>query len=236
MEDRELEVSLLANKFHRMVAKESIRVWSVLPQHTKVWVSLEDVMQDGMLKLVTDVLPNWEKSKSSLSTFATQVVRNHLDDMYTVKYGGRWKQTSSGRRFYRKHNEGSTVGIEDLVPAGERRNCWDVLHSMAANLVYSDVGKECWSVPTLLQIYAHASEPLKKEIIHWFLTNERLRLDTPKFCVACEEFRKLADKYGFDCDDCRHLMNSPVCMDKLSRELTWVPYDLAHPTPALAYA
>lgn len=237
MADKESEVCLLASKFHNMVAKEAHRVWRTLPSHTRVWVSVEDIMQDGMIKLVTEIIPKLNKERASLSTFAYRSIRNYLDDEYTVKFGGRTKKLPSGRRWYQRHNEGSTVGIEDLVVTGrERRNCWDALHSMARNLVQSDMSRECWVVPTLLEIHTKASNELKSEIVHWFLTNERLRLDTPKFCSCCKEFRSLASECGFDVEDCRHLFQSPVCMDQLSRELRWVPYNLEHPTPALAHA
>jgi len=239
MVNQEVEVCALVDKFHDMVAKEATRVWRMLPSHTQTWVSVEDIIQDGLIKLVTEVIPKLDTRRATLSTFCHWAIKNYLDDQYTVKYGGRIKELPSGRRYYQKRNEGVTVAIEDLVVSGrDRRKTWDVLHSMTKNLVQSacDIEQDCWVVPTLLEIHKKASEKLQEEIIHWFLTNERLRLDTPKFCSCCEEFRQLADEFSFDIEDCRHLFASPVCMDKLSRELRWIPYNLEFPTPAIGYA
>ena len=236
MVNQEVEVCTLVDKFHDMIAKEAHRVWRLLPAHTQVWVSVEDIMQDGLIKLVT-IIPKFNNKRASLSTLVHISIKNYLDDEYTVKFGGRVKKLPSGRRYYQKRNEGSTVAIEDLAVKGrDRRRSWDILHSLAKNLIQSDMELECWSVPTLLEIHKHASDTLKGEIVNWFLLGERLRLDTPKFCDCCMEFRELADEFRFDEHDCRHLMNSPVCMDQLSRELRWVPYNLEYPTPALAHA
>lgn len=221
MVHQEGDVCKLAFKFHDMVAKEAHKVWRGLPEHTKIWLSVEDIMQDGMIKLVTEVIPKFDKSRASLSTLAYLSIHNYFDDEYTVKFGGRLKKLPSGRRWYRRHHEGTTVGIEDLTVKGrDRRTCWDALHSMALNLVQSsEADIECWVVPTLVLIHGHASSLLKTEMVHWFVTNERLRLGTPKFNACAEEFRELATEYHFDVNDCRHLFQSPECMDQLSQEL-----------------
>jgi hypothetical protein len=192
------------------------------PNPTKICESIADIIQDGMIKLVTEVIPKWDKEKATLSTLVYCSIHNYLDDEYTVKFGGRFKKLPSGRRWYQRHNEHRTIGIEDLVVKGrDRRTCWDALHSMALEMVQSSqqLDKECWVVPTLVLIHEQASEPLKGEIVHWFVTSERLRLDTPKFNTCAEEFRELAEEYRFDVEDCRHLFQSPECMAQLSREL-----------------
>jgi hypothetical protein len=83
-----------------------------------------------------------------------------------------------------------------------------------------------WAVDLLMRVYWDASEPLRTEIVRWFLCREgqRLRFNTPKFRKARAEFRALARKQGLEVADCRHVLNSPVCLDALSRQILYVPW------------
>lgn len=219
-------VEQTAEGFRKMVAKAAYNAWIRLPAHTRIWVSLEDLIQEGMNWVQLVGVPQWNPERSKhLSTFVHVGINNLFYDSY-----GRGRGLRTEER-----GESKVVSFEDLMTQYDVHGRKPDIDGMIQGKKDQSVQmvRECSTVPLVTRVYERASRNLKEELTKWFLTAERLSLKTAKFTSAKNEFRKLAKKEGLGIEDCRHLMNSPTCLDDLSRRLRWVPYDLNTPTPAI---
>jgi len=203
----------VAEGFRKMVAKAAWKAWKKLPAHTKIWISVEDLIQEGMNWVTMVGIPKWNKSRSQcLSTFVQIGVSNLIFDGYG---NGRGLQTMERR-------ESRVVSFEDLTSQFDERGRkvnMDRLYRPAVTDRTPEVVRNCFAVPLVMEVHRQASKNLKTELVKWFVTSERLKLNTVRFLTAKTEFERLAKMEGLDIDDCRHLMNSPICLEDLSRRL-----------------
>lgn len=186
------EVSL-ANEYQRMVAKLAWGIYSKIPIHSQSWISVEDLIQDGMSWVVLKGIPSWDH-KHKLSTIIHWGVQNYLTDQYLKHL------------ICEKRRETMVIGLLDSN-----------YHSWVGETEVSL--KNCYVVPMIMRIYDYASPELKTELLRWFLTSERNHLATLKFRMASREFRRLALREGLDINDCRHLLTNEICLKSLSRSL-----------------
>jgi hypothetical protein len=224
---REMDEAMhLAEGFRRMVAEQAYIVWRRLPPHTRAWLSVEDMVSDGMRWAAMEGIQKWEPKKAALSTWMFIGLRTYFDKAYESRY------LTKGRY------EGRTVSLDGLlVMPDEKRQMSDTMvlsNSLGNKEEPNNIFRDCYVAEVVKSIYDDSSDELQKEIKRWFLGGlERLRLTSPAFMKASKEFRGLAAERSLHYEECNHLIHSPVCLDKLSRMVMSVPFDLNHPTPGL---
>lgn len=218
------EAMHLAEGFRRMVGEQAHLTWQKLPPHTRAWLSVEDMVSDGMHWVVYSIIPRWEPQRGALSTFLYKCIRTYFDKTYESVYltKGRW--------------EGRTTSLQSLIlktdePKSDTLVLADRIGDFAAP---EKIMRDCYVAELIKGIYDESSDRLKLEIKRWFLGGlERVRVNSPNFLRASSEFRSLAGARHLHYEECSHLMRSPKCLDKLSREILLIPYDMEHPTPGL---
>lgn len=227
--------------FRRMVAKIAFDTWKIIPRQHQIWISVDDLVEDGMFQAYQMMTGTWyDSSKSALSTAIFHTVRRHLFNEYIVRYGNEKRFAtleSAGIIDYdakhKKEKRGNTpVGLVSLDIPPTREEFLPLQLSTSEETIYNNVLTDCFVVPVLGRIYHEASSKLQHEMVVWFLQQpEKLHLKSPKFRRAAKEFRMLSKEFDLTYFDCAHLVHSPKCMNLLSHELLSVPYDLDNPTP-----
>jgi len=223
----EIKNAYQAENFRRLVAREAWSMWRTLSGHTRVWLGVDDLIEEGMRWVAMVGIPQWRMWRGSVGTFICTGVRNLFRDMRSYL-------RRTGRDDYRE------LSLDGLL-ADSRQDArdhmakeinWALRDTMASQKVTQD----CMVVPVVLEVYRRASAPLRREMTNWFLNTQdqgRLHLETRTFRLARDEFRGLAQRGGLGMEDCEHVLKSPSCLDQLSREWRWVPFNLECPTPAL---
>lgn len=208
MNGRGERVQHLAEGYKNLVAQEARKWWLKLPAHTRVWVSLEDLIEQGMCWVMMQGVPRWDRKKSALSTFLYSGLQNKFSDIVM------------GLRRQRR-NDFREISLEQLMAQQvERKDFVVVPRAVRDVMTAQTILKDCFVVPLVMDVYRKASNPLKNEIIQWFVPKGgRVRLDTPKFYRACFEFRRLAQGNGLAYEDCEHLLASPHCLGALTTSL-----------------
>lgn len=222
---REMDEAMhLAEGFRRMVAEQAYITWRRLPPHTRAWLSVEDMVSDGMRWAAMEGVQRWEPRRGALSTWLYVGLRTYFDKTYESRY------LTKGRY------EGHTVSLHALLlqPDEKRSDTLVLADSIGDTTAPEKILRDCYVADLIKSIYDESSHTLQVEIKRWFLGGlERLRLTSPVFKKASTEFRELAKARHLHYAECEHLLHSPTCLDKLSRGITLVPYSLDHPTPGL---
>jgi hypothetical protein len=230
--------------FRRMVAGIAIDTWKIIPRQHQIWISVDDLVEDGMFCAYQMVRGDWyDSNKSALSTAIFHTVRKHLFNEYIVRYGNEQRFASlesagiidydakyKKKKALVKGNTPTNLVSLDIPPT--REEYLPLQLSISEETIYNNVLTDCFVVPVLGRIYSEASSKLQHEMVVWFLQQpEKLHLKSPKFRRAAKEFRMLSKEFDLTYFDCEHLVHSPKCMNRLSHELLAIPYDLDHPTP-----
>jgi hypothetical protein len=233
-------------QFRRMIAQIAWRTWRLMPRQHQIWISVDDLIEDGMWKAYQIAAGKWfTESKSSLCTSIYHAVHNHLINEYIVKMANEKRFASlesAGIIGYaekrRKKQRGNTpadlVSIDAMVShvLGEDRQPLPLQLSTSEDTIYQNVLSDCFVIPVLGKIYQEASSKLQHQMVVWFLQQpEKIHFESPKFRRAAKEFRMLSRECNLTYYDCKHLIRSPKCLNQLSINLVGVPYDLDHPTP-----
>lgn len=164
--DRGLEV---LEKFKGLVLKLSWQYWKRLPQHTKVWVDPDDLIEDAYLYVLSRAADTYDKEKASRCTFLWVGVNNLLLNFAMSQ------QTK--KRF------GWNVPVEELEVIGKPDP--------------SVAGMEARDA--LNKIYNEASDELKKEMQNWFgpirprLRTKRVHENRREFLALATKHRLTED-------------------------------------------
>lgn len=222
---REREEAMhLAEGFRRMVGEQAYLSWRKLPPHTRAWLSVEDMVSDGMRWAAMEGVSRWQPRKGGLSTWMYIGLRTYFDKTYESRY------------LTKQRYEGYTVSLfGPLSGSDEPKSDMLVLADRLGDAsIPEKIIRDCYVAELIKSIYDESSERLKEEIKRWFLGGlQRVRTNTPNFLKASSEFRSLAGCRHVGYVECRHLVSSPKCLDKLSREILLVPYDLDNPCPGI---
>jgi hypothetical protein len=227
--------------FRRMIAQLAIYTWKIMPRQHQIWISVDDLVSDGMFHAYQVMTGEWfDNDKSSISTAIHHTVRNHLFNEYIAKYGNERRFASlesagiidydAKHKKTKKGNTPASLISLDIPPTEQEFSPLQL--STSEDTIYNNVLTDCFVVPVLGKIYSEASSKLRDQMIMWFLQQpDKMHLKGLKFRVAAKEFRMLSKEFDLTYFDCEHLIHSPKCMNRLSHELLSVPYDLDHPTP-----
>lgn len=205
----------VAEGYRKMVAQAAWKTWRKLPPHTRIWLSIEDLIQDGMNWVVTVGIPKYRQDQASLCTFLYIGIGNYFKGEYL-------KSVYAEKRY-----EGRTVSLEELDLMGVDDKQYDLETRVEALRSDKDAEKTlrgCWAVPMVVRIFKKASELLRRELKKWFLgmKNSRLHMKKCRFWVARMEFLELAEKEGLEYDDCYHILSSPGCLGELKFSISGI--------------
>lgn len=223
-----------------MVTKAAWKTWRLLPPHTRCWISIEDLVLDGLNWVEVKGLKRWDPKKGCLSTVVYRGVWNYFETFYLQHYASH----TSTRKPNQGRSEHSTISVQDREQfyreAGmefefERALGLEVESQKSVEQKFLD----CMVVDNMIKLYEKSPARLQKKIQEWFLGAASWQEKTPKwhtgtaeFVQRATEFRRLASQQGVTITDCRHLLSSPSCLDRLSRSLFWLPFSYKFPNPA----
>jgi len=222
-----------------MVNQLAWRAWRQLPLHTRSWIGVEDIVLDGLRWVEMDGFRNYDPRKSKLSTFITLGLSRYFQTEYVQRFVPSYVSKGK-RRGSEKRCERTTTSIQDREQyyreAGMEFELERALGlPIASQKTLEQEFMNCLVVENMLKVHAQGTPELKVRIRDWFLGQASWR-PTPKwhtstweFSRQAREFRVLAEQQGITIQDCRHLLSSPKCLDRLSRELTWLPFNFQYP-------
>jgi len=224
-----------------MVTKAAWKTWRLLPPHTRGWISIEDLVMDGLNWVEAKGLKRWNPKKGCLSTLIYRGVANYFETLYLQRYANHTTNGVSKRN--QKRSEQNTISVQDREQfyreAGmefefERALGLETKPQKEVEQQFLD----CLVVENMIKLRDSASPMLKQKISEWFLGSAdwqakqiKWRTGTWEFSRQAREFRVLAERQGITIHDCRHLLSSPLCLDRFSRALTWLPFDFKFPNP-----
>lgn len=238
--------------YKNMVRQKAWFYWKKLPSTVKVWISPEDVIEDGLQWAVTIGYEKWDESRGgNFGTFLWHGLEHYLDDKYRSYFNAEMRsdllREKIGKRRYR------VIGNRlSFIDAAMREN---QQYDEGENIDFESVFKikpkgvdfltACYAADYLIKLYQECSDELKLALVRWFirppgdrrLTSRRYfkQLAGDRFVENSREFRELAQSYRLDIFDCRHIMSSPECLDKVSRTLLWMPYNINEPVASRVY-
>jgi len=224
--------------YRKLVAMMAWKAWRRLPMQTRIWIGIEDMIESGMVqawKLTQTYNPSW----ASFSTALYHRLHRHFINEF-LEY-----HSSQQRGWHRVEGKLRPIphkSIQAMEYSMKRNKEESYLSDVAATIpalvvsadsIENNALTECFVVPTLEKIYQEATPRLKQAIVEWFLSTEahRIHNDSKRFKKSAKEFRELCQHEHLVFDDCLHLVRSPACLDKLSRDLFGIPHNLDRPCP-----
>lgn len=231
------KVNVNIESYRKLVAMQAWKAWRRLPIQTRMWIAVEDMIEDGMReswKLTKTFNPDWASFTTALYHRLHRFFINEYLEHHSAQQRG-WARIN-GKLAPIPH--ASLQAMEFRMSKYKDSSLDDVVGQIPALIVtpdsiFDNAVTECFVVPTLGKIYHDASPKLQAAIVEWFLTTDKSRIHKKgkPFKKAAKEFRDLCEHRSVTCDDCVHLVRSPSCLDTLSRNLFNIPRDLDNPTP-----
>ena len=235
-------------QYRQLVAMMAWKAWRRLPIQTRVWIGIEDMIEDGMMEVINlsrVYNPKWASFVTAVYHRLHKFYINHYLEMLSAQQRG-WARVPVTT----KDKKGRSIVEMKLAPIphlslqgmavfdNQEKATDDIVGFIPALIVdtasiENNLLAHCYVIPRLEAVYSEASPKLQDAFVRWFLTKTETRIHKhdPKFRKLSKEFRHLCKCKGITCDDCIHVVRSPGCLDMLSRDLLHIPYDLDRPTP-----
>lgn len=243
---KEMTPPVPLEKYRRLVAQSAWKAWRCLPQHIRVWISIEDMIEDGMFWACRWSIKHYDKNRGlSFTTGLTHGLHNFYIRMYISWYGAQQRGWEPRIIEVEKIVKGKVKIVKerklfpmpvyslDAMEAGLREknnSSYDIAGEIPAlvtgtDAIMQNAFTECFVVPSLISVYEQASDNLKGEFINWFWQKSKTHKHGNRFDKLAGEFRELCATQHIYYDDCIHLVRSPECLNSLSMKLFWLPYD-----------
>lgn len=236
--------------YSNMVRQKAWFYWKKLPATVKVWLSPEDVIEDGLQWAVTRGYEKWDSKRGgNFGTFLWHGLERYFNDKYLKYFSSEmrcdWLREKIGKRRYRFIGN-RLVSIDAAKEYFLRqKEEFDFEKIFKIRIQELDFLTACYAADSLVKLYQECSDELKAALVRWFVRPPKERREDPRryfkqltgerFIENSREFRELAQSYRLDIYDCRHIMRSPECLDKVSRALLWLPYDMNEPVASRVY-
>jgi hypothetical protein len=235
-------------RYRKLVAMEAWKAWRKLPMQTRMWIGIEDLIEDGM-KEVWKLTKTYNPDYASFTTAVYHRTHRYFINEYLefhsaqkrgwtrIKEGDGYKKTNKRfghkRAFEFQSMEALTAKTKDNMTYDEA-GVYPAL-TVSPETITQNAVTECFVVPALVAVYRAATSQLQDSMYEWFLTTKpsRIHLTGKPFKKASCEFRKLCKCENITCSDCVHLVRSQSCLDSFHRSLFGVCRDLDYPTPAV---
>lgn len=216
----------VVENYRAMIAQHAWAAWRKLPLQTRAWVDIEDMIAAGVAFTINHAMKRYDPNRaSSFGTFLYHALQNFYKTHYLDHHYARLRcdtMTVSISQLQETYGQGEALDVDTVL-------------GKAGAQVSAETITACMAVDTLLAIYQRATAMLRDSIVMWFLqpTRTKFHAHGSRFRRARMEFRRISAEQGLGIDDARHLMRSTSCLDKFSREVRGVPYDLDNPTPGI---
>jgi len=168
--------------FLPLVVKKAKEAWLRLPPQTRIWVSLDDFIQDGLMFLRFNVLPKYNPKRTTFLTLAWISLTNHFK-FVTYHY------------YMQKRFDGRNAPLQEI--------------SLSCSLRPKHPA-ELQAVDLIEKIYCASSPHLKMYMARWLHPAYKgtFNLRGHKFDAAVEEFQTLMQTYKIDLDGMHYLMSN----------------------------
>jgi hypothetical protein len=232
---KKLSSSINLESYRKMVAQHAWSTWKKLPAQTRWWISVEDMIEDGMAMAFRFLTKGKHKYNPQWSTFSTALY-HRLHKFYVNEYIEKYLAMQRGcikvngklvaiphtsiQAMQLKLSVNGDASVDDVVG-----RIPDLVTS--PDSIYSNMLTQCFVVPSLVNIYQRGSLHLQGEFINWFWYANKVHKKGKPFEKAAKEFRELALPEQLTLQDCTHIMRSPECLNTLSMKLFDLPYDHA---------
>lgn len=200
-------------KYRPMIAKAAWQAWRRLPVHTRTWIGIDDLIEDGMRWAHVRMARRWNPDRSNFLTWIYNASRNF--------YYGKYIEPLVEAQKRNEHQTISIQAVEDFYR--ERGKAIDFervfrLRPLDPNV---DILKACYVVDAFVVLFSRSSPELQAAIVRWFLRPEHTKYNITgrRFIETSREFRRLANWQKLDINDCRHLITSQPCLEEVSRRV-----------------
>ncbi len=190
--------------YRKLVAMQAWKAWRHLPMQTRMWIDIEDMVEDGMMqawKLTQTYNPNWANFTTALyHRLHKFFINEYLEQHSALKRG--WTKIKEGDGYMASNKRfGQKRAYEfqslDAIAAKDNKSAEETgvypPLVVSPDSITNNVMTECFVVPALERIYKEASPKLQNSIFEWFITTEASRIHTggQKFNKRAKEFREL---------------------------------------------
>lgn len=165
-----------------LVAKKAREEWFRLPPQTRAYVALEDMIQEGLLHVVSELVPRYKKKKACLTTWLWWGLENFYKN----------------RNYYyfaKKRFDGKTAPLTEVwLTVWDEDNTIDELTALSA----------------LRRALYLASQPLREEVVRWLLTPKatKFHIHGRRFRARKKEFLQVSKVSGFGYKEMHFLMTT----------------------------
>jgi len=168
-------------KYIPLIVKKAVWAWKRLPFQSRNWISVDDLIQDGILHAKYHVAPRFNSRKANFLTFLNVSLENHfklfLNEQYTQKRSG--------------------------CPVYPIATCkYQIADSP------DQMEREVQAVEMLQKILGEASWVLKLYLERWLFTKASYHMRGPKFYEAKAELLFLSSRVGLRRDDFAFLLQT----------------------------
>lgn len=237
--------------YSNMVRQKAWTYWRKLPLTVKSWIDPEDLIEDGLRWATTRGYDRWSVRKGgNFGTFLWHGLENFFNERYVSHFSAEMRCDLLRDKTERKNYKilgNRLVSIEAAAQKfGQQGKEFEMERAFRIETKEVDFLTSCYAVDYLIKLYGEASTQLQTALVRWFIrppSGDRRedsrryfkQLAGARFVENSREFKGLAHHYRLDIHDCQHIMGSPECLDKLSREWIYVPYNLDDPIPGKIY-
>lgn len=203
----DLKKGIVTNKNVRLaIVKQAVIFWNKLPQHTRSWFTINDMIADGINHVVMNVAKKYKSDLSKIITYVTHCVRNHYINV--VKY-----YLAEERR------DSKTVSLQTPVGVDSNTTLLDTLELVHGSFEDCVIARIDATV-AFMKVYAAADLQTRKYIIKWLLQPRFSRNKVGEnFTEAVHQFKYLAFHYGLTYELCSSILSDEVLRTSLSFKL-----------------
>jgi DNA-directed RNA polymerase specialized sigma24 family protein len=175
----------LIEQYRNLARKLAWQYWKSLPVSTKVWVDVEDLIEDAYLYILSRATDTYDGGRGKWTTFLTTGISNLFLNF------AQSQQTK--KRFGWMHP------LETLDKLGIGKRDEGVSRAEA--------------IDALLSTYGQASDPCRGAMRQWFGVERRKVKRSAAAKQIYKEFQVLAERNRLSPNDCRKLMRGGLCLD-----------------------
>jgi hypothetical protein len=204
----DLKKGIVTNKNVRLaIVQQAILYWNKLPQHTRSWFTLSDMIAEGVNHVVMQIAKKYKSELSKVITYVVHCVRNHYINV--VKYF-----------MAEERKDSRTVSLSSPLTA-DGMTLFDTLVATAStgsleNCVISRID----AITAFMKVYGAADESTRKYIIKWLLQPKFSRNKVGEhFTEAVHQFKFLAAHFGLTYELCSSILSDIDLRTSLSFKL-----------------
>jgi hypothetical protein len=194
----------------RTIKKQAYRFWWKLPKKTREWYSVQDMVSDGVVFVVSHVAKKFDvkRKTAAFNTYVHTSVKNFYINMLNYFY-------AKERRDDKTYSlDAPCKGLSDvpLIHFVEQR---DYHISTERAVIF-----RCDARKAFLSVYAESEDNTRKYLLKWLLQPTTTKFKNgEEYRKAVQEFRALSKKHWLSIELCRYIMHDEDLRKQLSFDL-----------------